>query len=125
MSRKKNEGFESLALPRKDVPHLMGSHYRVYSDYANFKVVAAENAQEAMENSGIQNPVRVARDTILLYSLLNLGANVSAEEISATPPANDTAPIATAPTVTEEAPASTEAPAAALSNNDVDTLLQG
>jgi hypothetical protein len=126
MSKKKKEEFASLELPHKDVPHLMGSHYRVYSDYNNYKVIAAESALEALQASGIEKPYKVERDTILLYNLLNLGNNVSPDAVSAMPPANDTQPAAVAPTETQQdAPANVDVPAAELSNNDIDKLLQG
>jgi hypothetical protein len=124
MSRKKHEEFESLALPRKEVPHLMGTHYRVYSDHENFKVVAATSAQEAMENSGIKNPLKVERETMLLYSLINLGGNPSVGAASEPLPSNSPAPAATTETTTEAISENAEVAAAALSNNDVDKLLQ-
>ncbi len=102
----------------------MGTHYRVYSDHENFKVVAATSAQEAMENSGIKNPLKVERETMLLYSLINLGGNPSVGAASEPLPSNSPAPAATTETTTEAISENAEVAAAALSNNDVDKLLQ-
>ncbi len=66
--------FEQLALPRKEVPQFMGSHYRVYSDAENFIVIEAPNALEAMKISGMQKAFRIQRDIIMLHRIVDVSS---------------------------------------------------
>lgn len=122
--------FESLSLPHKEVPHLVGTRYRVYSDSKNYTLVEAGSALEAIQASGMKNVHKVLRDTIMLNTLLDV-ATVTG---SATPPmpqvSKSMADNAENTAQGEEgagsiaAAAAAAADAKALSNDEVDKLLE-
>lgn len=71
-----NERFEELALPRKDLPNLVGTHYRVYSSDGQFVRVEAVNALEAIKKSNMQDIKRIERDTIYLNRIVDMSKMV-------------------------------------------------
>lgn len=81
------EPFESLELPHKEVPHLMGVRYRVYSDATNYQQIEAANALEALQKSGLSNPVRIERDTIFLHRIIDLSVMMSGKAVDMVTPA--------------------------------------
>jgi hypothetical protein len=76
--------FKDIDFPHRDIPDINVSKYRIYSDHKHFILVEADNAQSAIELSGIRKPVRVLRDSIYLQNVLVLAgittrANVEPE----------------------------------------------
>ena len=52
--------FEELNIPRKQQPDIVGK-YRVYGAAGECIEIAANTVIEALESSGVQNPVKVER----------------------------------------------------------------
>ena len=100
--------FEILSLPQKQLLQPGATCYRVYKDAVNFTTVEAANAHEAMQTSGVQHPYRIERDSIFLRGMVDL------TKICA-----PTTPQATPSDVAKQ-----ESPAAALTGEQVDKLLQ-
>ena len=123
------EAFETLPIPRKDLPQL-GTRYRVYKDPENFILVEAASALEALKACGMEPVHRIERDTIHLNNVLNVQALAEAPAAAAPPTAETPAATATPPP-TAETPAAAPPPAATppadaapLSPEDVNKLLQ-
>lgn len=111
-----NERFEELALPRKDLPNLVGTHYRVYSRDGQFVRVEAINALEAIKKSNMQDIKRIERDTIYLNRIVDMSKMVDSVA----------KPVSPAPEKKTEAPAAQPVEAKAedaLSTQDVQSLV--
>ena len=117
---KPKEPFEELAMPRKDVPHLQSSRYRVYKNPKEFVTVEAISALEALQASGVKNPTRIERDLFQLASILEL--NSFGGDPQADAQLNDT-PMAPAAAPEETAPPAAPAADTPLSGDDVNKLL--
>lgn len=106
--------FEPIKLPRKN-PSAKES-YRVYSDAANFKLVEAANAAEALKASGLTEARRIERYTPKLQAVLESGifSAVAADPVTLAAPAAATEPA------TAKSPENT----APLSSEEVSKLLQ-
>ena len=116
MTQTRAEMFRPLVLPHRGVPKSALPKYRVYSDANNFVTLEAENAQVALAQSGIKDPLRIEQDNILLqniiiFSVAETPANT--QELAAPP----------MPTV-EEAPVEKTETASPLSNDEVNELLK-
>ena len=112
-------------MPRKDLPNLVGTHYRVYSRDGQFVRVEAVNALEAINKSNVQDILRIERDTIYLNRIVDMSKMVDsvAKKVVMAPeePAVKAAePVAQA--VEEKAVDAAEA-VEALSNNEVEKLI--
>ena len=94
-----HERFEELDLPRKDLPNLVGTHYRVYSDDGKFVRVEAINALEAINKSGVNNIVRIVRDTIYLNRIVDMSKMVDSAVSSAPVKSDETIVKAEEPVV--------------------------
>lgn len=76
------EAFESLEIPRKDVPVADGLQYRVYSEDKSFILVTAINAQEAIAICGIKNPIRIERYFPMKSNVLDLVVQAGVSDVS-------------------------------------------
>lgn len=112
------EPFETLPMPRKDIPQPASGSYRVYKNAKEFVVVEAGSALEALQVSGVQTPHKIERDSIDYIRVLSPSAWDSFGPQTA-------APVAEAKeTVLIESPAAPAAvPETSLSNDDVNKLL--
>lgn len=132
--------FKQIDFPQKDISGLQVSKYRIYTDHSHFILVEADNAQAAINASGMTSPVKVLRDSIYLQNVMMLDsitAQVSTQQ--------DNAPVEKQPavqetqqaTTTDEVPASKQheqalaanepassEPEGALSSEEVDKLLK-
>lgn len=112
-----NEPFESLSLPRKDLPQQMVSRYRVYKDPENYDIIEAISALDALKASGKEEVYKVERDTLKLYNVLDRQTIINSMDPT---PAGDAPAVAAAPAApvlpTNETP---------LSSDQVDKLLNG
>jgi hypothetical protein len=75
--------FEPIDFPRMELPHLIASRYRIYSDANNYTLVEAESALQAMESSGVTNIFRIQRESILLRRIIDLKKEMGIETVSA------------------------------------------
>jgi hypothetical protein len=121
------EVFSRLEIPQRGVAHMSAPKYRIYSDEKHFIVVEAESAQIALERSGVKQPLRIQRDEIYLYNVLDIATLTAATapaEIAAMPQIPDEITSlgagVTAEEKTEGTPAGTSPPV-----DDIDKLLQG
>lgn len=125
MSKKTDEAFEPLPLPKREFGQSPKGRYRIYSDDANYKVVEATSALEALQLSGLQQAHRIQRDAVFLVNVLEAGTLVSApengDEAAAVPAAASVAPPAAA-AAADVPPAAADAP---LSDDQVNKLLDG
>lgn len=115
------ESFENLNIPHKAIPNLSKTQYRVYKSAADFVVAEAENAQDAIKASNVENPLKVVRHDPTRDNVLGFVA--AAEPAAAAPEA---AQAAEAASPAPSTPATNEAAAAeaALSGEEVEKLLQ-
>lgn len=141
------EPFEELAIPRRDFSISSDMVYRVYKDRRNFEIVEAESALDALARSKIKNAYKIERHDPLGCNVIHLSQVISQQ----VPPSEelvpddhskiqeqpqeivesvvaDAEPVATPESTavvqeTESPPASGEP--AALSNDDIDKLLNG
>lgn len=124
------ENFKYLEIPRKNLAQSAGAQYRVYSNAKDFVTVEAENAQAAIAQSGVVNPLRVVRHipsqcNVLEFPPMDDAAAPVAAPVMAAPsevPVEEAAPVAAETVAAPEAAPASEAP---LSNEDVEKLLQG
>ena len=129
--------FKDITFRKKEIPGLLVNKYRIYTDHTNFKLVEAENARTALEISGIQNSVRVLRDSIYLDNIVKIDdmpaaprkEKVILEHLKTVPLCDD---MTYEPPKTLEPPPQVNPPkeeqpakeaAAPLSSEDVDKLL--
>jgi hypothetical protein len=137
------EPFEELLIPRKDLPVSSAIIYRVYSDHKNFELIEAASALDALAGSKIRNVYKVRRHDPLGDNVIQLNriiSDVSADsssvkvevsEVAASPQQEVIPSVEVAPLVVEavesvvetSTPVSTEP--AALSNDEIDKLLNG
>ncbi len=66
------EPFEELLIPRKDLHISAGMIYRVYSDKKNFELIEAVSALDAMAQSKIQNVYKVERHDPMASNVIHL-----------------------------------------------------
>lgn len=99
--------FETIPLPRKNGINESGK-YRVYKDSAEFMLVPAETALEAMKASGLATVHKIERDAIDFNKVMNpkFSVDVLLGEKKEAAPAPD---AAAAPAPIETAPAAAEA----------------
>lgn len=64
-----SSNFQSLPLPRKDVPQTV-CKYRVYSNAQEFIVVDAATAIGALDASGYANAYKIVREDPMAYTLI-------------------------------------------------------
>jgi hypothetical protein len=140
------EPFEELMIPRRDLPVSSAIIYRVYSDYKNFELVEASSALEAMENSKIKNVYKIKRHDPLEENVIHMNRdvkNIIKDNVITPLPQAEISPVsepvqvaevaevvepAVAPEPIAEEPVAVESASsepAALSNEDVDKLLNG
>ncbi len=119
-------GFEHLPLARAESSVVLDGAYRVYSDAKNYTTIQATSAIEALEMSGIHYAFKIKRENLFSNNLLNpkswdkaVAAPVAAQAEAVHEPVVVAAEMISEPVV--EAPA----PAAELSNDDIDKLLNG
>jgi hypothetical protein len=58
------EEFGTLQFPRRHLAEADGNKYRVYSSPAEYKVVRAKTAAEALKASGLPRAIRIRRDSL-------------------------------------------------------------
>jgi hypothetical protein len=120
------ENFQNLDIPKKDIPDGSKIFYRVYKDAVEFVVIEAENAQAAIQASTIENPLKVQRHAPARSNVVDFLTTRAAEQATPAgdnPPQEAAAePAAAAATATAEPPAASND--AALSNEEVEKLLQ-
>jgi len=118
--------FKTITYPRKETLGTPLNRYRVYKDYKNFILIEAENAQAALQASGLKDVQRIIRDNLSLNTIITFGqmSNSSADK-----PDNENSPAVKETAASDAAPAQQQAAAGAddapLSNDDVDKLLKG
>lgn len=117
--------FRDLALPRKEVALASASRYRVYKNAKEFVVVDAANAKEALAGSGFDKAVRIEKESIHQVNVLTLSALQDRESDIAPAQPEASAPADSASPPAQAAPAQAAPQEQALSNDDVDKLLQG
>lgn len=62
--------FEELPLARANVQLSLVSQYRIYSDHKNFKLVQADSAVTALEQSGMKTVYKIEREALHKNTLL-------------------------------------------------------
>jgi hypothetical protein len=97
--------FESLPLPRKDVPQAEISNYRVYSDSKNFVMITALSALEALQSSAISSPYKIQRDSLDLTKVFDPKAWFNAAGEGKPLPSDPQAPAENAATAASTDPA--------------------
>lgn len=105
--------FESLAIPRKDLPQVV-SKYRVYSNPQDYVVVDASTAIGALDASGLTNAYKITREDPMAYNLLDRAAwreieDAAAARATGAPQAAQAAQVA--PAVAEPSQPEAELPA--------------
>lgn len=116
---KPTETFETLPLPKRELPQWTASNYRVYKNVNEYVVIEASTALEAMQASGVTPVYKIERDGLNYITVLepNTWKTEPAAEAQAIP-----AEAAT-PAAAEAAPAQAPVPETPLSNDDVNKLL--
>ena len=146
------ESFEELIIPRKDLHISDAMLYRVYSDRKNFELIEAVSALDAIGQSKIKDVYRVERHDPMANNVIHLRQvlgglphvenNIPENKIVETPVAQEVVvepsapvsepiakvepeniPVAATPEPQPEVSASEAG--AALSNDEVDRLLNG
>ena len=64
------ELFQSLMLPKREVPDARVPKYRIFTDRKHYITVEAENAQDALTKSGINNAHHIEFYGILLKNVI-------------------------------------------------------
>lgn len=67
------QGFEAIPYPVRSFGGLGTSQYLIYTSKTEFSVVEAETAAEALQNSGVNNAVKIIRNTPGRDVLIDLG----------------------------------------------------
>ena len=127
--------FSSFQLPRKEMHDLDITRYRVYSTRREYMLIVADSAAEAMQRARMVSPFKVVREFPLYCTLLSpdwigLVEDEAADVVKSS--ASSAAPelpaeISVAPepdTMAQEQPAAAE-PAAKLSQDEINKLLEG
>lgn len=121
------ENFKPIAFTHKEVVGLSEGKYRIYRSHGDYIVVEAENAQKALAGCGVENPLRVMRDTSFLDNVVILQdpAPVAPEPVREAVAEAAAAPVEAETAAPEPVEAAPAAPAAeeALSSEDVEKLL--
>ncbi len=92
--------FEELQIPQKQTAEISGK-YKIYSASGECVDIAANTVLEALELSGVKDPVKVERAMLSAMGIID-------RSVLATPPAAEAAAAAAAATVTPPAtPAAT------------------
>ena len=123
--------FDMLPMPRKDLPPITLGRYRVYRNEKEYAVVECASALEALQAVGLTEAYKIERD---LYSNINvLNIRMMHPPVASADKAAVTEAVL--PHVTEAVvalqddtavpPGAEQAGAEALSNSDVDKLLNG
>ena len=125
--------FEQLPLARTALPEVTGGQYRVYRDAANFALITAESALQALELSGFGHAYKIQRTSLFMNNLITpqyWEVDPATQPMQADKPVPvQAAEPAAEPALAEAAPPETptEAPSGEepLSNQDIDKLLNG
>lgn len=129
------EQFEELVIPRRELNNLSDMRYRVYSNAAQFDIIDAVSALDALQKSGMAKAYKIERHNPLADNVLHLSevqkllANHKDEQgeapmIAAAPKAEPVAQ-AVAESTQETVYISPPPEAATLSNDEVSKLLNG
>lgn len=78
---RQNEEFTPLRVVRKNLTDFDRCAYRVYKSPAEFITVDAATALEAFRESGIQNPLRIVRETRFMERLVDQSKFTDMEEL--------------------------------------------
>lgn len=62
--------FEQLPLARTTMQMSLAGQYRIYTDHKNFKLVQADSAVNALEQSGIARAFKIERETLYKNTLI-------------------------------------------------------
>ncbi len=136
--------FEHLPLARAESSAVLDGAYRIYTDAKNYTTIQAASAIEALEMSGIHYAFKIKRENLYACNLLNPKSwdkavplpaenmmaasapveNIAVEAVAEVAAESVSEPVAEAPAVEAAAAEAAEAPAA-LSNDDIDKLLNG
>ncbi len=125
------EPFEELFIPRRETQGDSATRYRVYTDAKNYKLVEAVSALDAITNSGVARAYKIERHNPMGENIIhiNISKNQPIQRAEAKAIVAEAAPIAEeiAPPETSAEPSiqADTPPAAALSNDDVEKLLNG
>lgn len=130
------EPFVEWEIPRREMPHLLAGHYRVYKDEKNYATVKAESALEALQITGMKQAYRIEREALYTNNVLSLSALQQSAEIAETIAAASAAALAavtatdaateTTPAVAEVVvpPAAVPPASGPLSSDQVDQLMK-
>ena len=82
-----NGNFEQLPLARADVRLSLVGQYRIYTDGKNFKLVEADSAVHALEQSGLDKAFKIEREAWHKTALITPNfPQAAAEAPTETPP---------------------------------------
>ncbi len=118
------ESFKSLVIQRKDVVQEEQTQYRVFTSAKEFVQVTAENAQDALQISGVKDAVRVLRYLVTQCNVLEFPVVPVGEKPVGEKPVAEAPKVEEVAAPAEEAAADAPAQDAALSNEEVEKLLQ-
>ncbi len=144
MKEENKEPFEELFIPRKDLQLSSAMVYRVYRDRKNFELVEAASALDAMAACKNKKIYKIQRHDPLGFNVIHLNQVLNQDFIGSMepesadnysedqPPQKPEEPVAAAPVQAAPEPPPAPPPAAepaaesrALSNEEIDKLLNG
>lgn len=144
MKEENKEPFEELFIPRKDLQLSASVVYRVYRDSRNYELVEAASALDAMAASKNKKIYKIQRHDPLGFNVIHLNqvlnqdfignmepesqteySEPEAQKPVESAPVKDPEPVAAAPEPVAAAAPEAPAESRALSNEEIDKLLNG